>query len=317
MAEITELLQPMYKLFNTDQNKVALTSASISEVIKGINQLNNLKTDDIEYINHSLDNSGAGINISNLRGDLDNIYKSHEALSEIFKIDSMPDWQELNSLKDFLYNVGFFERMGSAYKAAKSQLLSFKANPYIKLDQLLKALPDAVSFKKDSSLLNSNKDYVKSYGELMDGHKTRLDIIKLNVAWFESLKDNFEANSQTMQGFKNISNDLKNSLLSKSNIFVMPSIIHKKSVEGFGIAYVEAAQYNIPSIGGIDGGASDAIEHQKTGLICDGSELNDVYSSINSMLENKKYLEYGKAAKENSFKFRWNKIIGEYKKILN
>mgnify|MGYP006134267873 CR=1 FL=1 len=117
--------------------------------------------------------------------------------------------------------------------------------------------------------------------------------------------------------FKDISNELKNSLLAKSNIFVMPSVIYKKSVEGFGIAYVEAAQYGIPSLGGKDGGASDAIEHQKTGLICDGSELNDVYSSINSMLENKKYLEYGKAAKENSFKFRWNKIIGEYKKILN
>ena len=34
------------------------------------------------------------------------------------------------------------------------------------------------------------------------------------------------------------------------------------------------------------------------------------------MLENKKYLEYGKAAKENSTKFEWDKIIEEYKKIL-
>jgi phosphatidylinositol alpha-1,6-mannosyltransferase len=117
--------------------------------------------------------------------------------------------------------------------------------------------------------------------------------------------------------FKDISNELKNSLLAKSNIFVMPSIIYKKSVEGFGIAYVEAAQYGVPSLGGKDGGASDAIEHQKTGLICDGNELDEVYSSINSMLENNKYLEYGKAAKENSVKFKWNKIIEEYKKILN
>jgi phosphatidylinositol alpha-1,6-mannosyltransferase len=117
--------------------------------------------------------------------------------------------------------------------------------------------------------------------------------------------------------FKNISNNLKNSLVSKSNIFVMPSIIHKKSVEGFGIAYVEAAQYGVPSLGGKDGGASDAIDHQKTGLICDGTELDEVYSSIYSMLENNKYLEYGKAAKENSSKFKWNKIIEEYKKILN
>ena len=116
--------------------------------------------------------------------------------------------------------------------------------------------------------------------------------------------------------FKDISNELKNSLLAKSNIFVMPSIIHKKSVEGFGIAYVEAAQYGIPSIGGKDGGAADAINHEKTGLVCDGNDLDAVYSSIHSMLENKKYLEYGKAAKEISIKFGWGKIIEEYKKIL-
>ena len=117
--------------------------------------------------------------------------------------------------------------------------------------------------------------------------------------------------------FKDISTNLKNSLIAKSNVFVMPSIIHKKSVEGFGISYVEAAQYGVPSLGGKDGGASDAIDHQKTGLICDGNELGEIYSSINSMLENNKYLEYGKAAKENSVKFQWNKIIEEYKKILD
>ena len=117
--------------------------------------------------------------------------------------------------------------------------------------------------------------------------------------------------------FKDITNDLKNALIAKSNVFVMPSIIHKTSVEGFGIAYVEAAQYGIPSIGGKDGGAADAIEHEKTGLICDGNNLDDIYSSINSVLENKKYLEYGKYAKEFATKFEWTTIIEDYKKILN
>ena len=117
--------------------------------------------------------------------------------------------------------------------------------------------------------------------------------------------------------FKDISNDLKNALVAKSDIFVMPSIIYKKSVEGFGIAYVEAAQYGIPSLGGKDGGAADAIDHEKTGLICDGNNLDDIYSSINTMLENKKYLDYGKNAKEFVHKFQWSKIIEDYKKILN
>ena len=116
--------------------------------------------------------------------------------------------------------------------------------------------------------------------------------------------------------FKNISDDLKNALLAKANIFVMPSIIYKTSVEGFGIAYVEAAQYGIPSLGGKDGGASDAIKHEKTGLICDGKNLDDIYSSLDSMIENKKYFVFGKNAKEYALKFNWEKILEEYKKIL-
>ena len=123
--------------------------------------------------------------------------------------------------------------------------------------------------------------------------------------------------SSQVMFFKEITENLKNVLIAKSNIFVMPSIIHKNSVEGFGISYVEAAQYSIPSLGGKDGGASDAIKHDKTGIICDGNNLEDIYSSLNSMIENKKYIELGKNAKEFVSKFQWQKIIEDYKKILN
>ena len=135
----------------------------------------------------------------------------------------------------------------------------------------------------------------------------------------DNIKDlvkELDLSSQVMF-FKDISVDLKNSLIAKSDIFVMPSVIHKSSVEGFGIAYVEAAQYGIPSLGGKDGGASDAINHDKTGLICDGNNLDDIYSSLNSMIENKKYLEFGKKAKEYVSKFTWEKTLEKYKKILN
>ncbi len=115
---------------------------------------------------------------------------------------------------------------------------------------------------------------------------------------------------------KDIPADLKNALVAKSNIFVMPSIIYKKSVEGFGIAYVEAAQYGVPSIGGKDGGASDAIKHEKTGLICDGNKLEDIYSSIETLFKENKYLEYGKEARNNSTNFLWDNAIEKYKRIL-
>ena len=96
----------------------------------------------------------------------------------------------------------------------------------------------------------------------------------------------------------------------------MPSRIHENSVEGFGISFIEAAQYGIPSIGGKDGGASDAIIHEKTGLICNGNSLDEIYSSISKLLENKSYIEFGKYAKENSIKFLLSNIIEKYIRIL-
>ena len=115
---------------------------------------------------------------------------------------------------------------------------------------------------------------------------------------------------------KNISQDLKNALLAKSNVFVMPSVIYKKSVEGFGIAYIEAAQYGLPSIGGEDGGASDAILDKETGIICDGNNLDDVYSSIDLILKNNSYKNFSNKAKEFAKKFEWNNVIKRYLKIL-
>ena len=103
--------------------------------------------------------------------------------------------------------------------------------------------------------------------------------------------------------------------LSQSNNVVVPPVDNDNV--GFGIAYIEAAQYGVPSLGGVDGGAADAIQHDKTGLICDGNNLDEIYSSLNSMIENKKYLHFGKNAKELSSKFDWSSTIEQYKKILN
>ena len=172
------------------------------------------------------------------------------------------------------------------------------------------------------SRLDKRKNHEKIIMALRNLKPQYPDIVYICIGYgneeenLKRLVQELDLSSQVMF-FKDISDDLKNALIAKSNIFVMPSIIHKTSVEGFGIAYVEAAQYGIPSLGGKDGGASDAISHDKTGLICDGNNLDQIYSSLSLMIENKKYLEYGKSAKDTVSKFYWSKIIEKYKNIFN
>ena len=188
----------------------------------------------------------------------------------------------------------------------------------IKIESLLKVkTPRLITVSR----FDKRKNHEKVIMALRNLKQTYPDIVYICVGDgdeeqnIKNLVKELDLEGQVMF-FKNIRSNLKNALIAKSNIFIMQSIIHKKSVEGFGIAYVEAGQYGIPSIGGKDGGAADAIDHEKTGLICDGNELNDVYSSIENLLKDKKYIDYGKAAKIKSQNFHWNKIIEKYKRIL-
>jgi len=109
---------------------------------------------------------------------------------------------------------------------------------------------------------------------------------------------------------------LKIALIKNSNLFLMPSIIFKKSVEGFGISFLEAASYGVGSIGGKHGGASDAIKNKETGLICDGEDINSIYESVINFFENDNYKKYGSNALRFSENFTWNKIIKKYLDLI-
>ena len=108
----------------------------------------------------------------------------------------------------------------------------------------------------------------------------------------------------------------KVSLLEQSDVFVMPSVVYKKSVEGFGITYIEAASYGKPSIGGIYGGEGDAIKSGITGYLCNGNDLNAIYETLLKILSNEKYKELGANAFEFSKGFSWERIIKNYINLI-
>jgi phosphatidyl-myo-inositol dimannoside synthase len=112
------------------------------------------------------------------------------------------------------------------------------------------------------------------------------------------------------------SEQLKTALLEESDLFLMPSIVSKKSVEGFGISYIEAASYGKCSIGGISGGEADAIKNGITGYLCDGENLNSIYENLLKSFENDSYKILGKNAFEFSKNFKWKKIIKKYLELI-
>ena len=78
--------------------------------------------------------------------------------------------------------------------------------------------------------------------------------------------------------------------------------------EGFGIVFAEAAACGVPQIAGRSGGASDAVDHNITGLIVeDPTRVDDVVSSLRRLLVDKsQLLKMGQASRlraENLFDY--------------
>jgi phosphatidylinositol alpha-1,6-mannosyltransferase len=76
----------------------------------------------------------------------------------------------------------------------------------------------------------------------------------------------------------------KAALLAVADVFAMPVRREGQSVEGFGISYLEAGWFGIPSLAGRDGGAADAVLNGETGLVCEGADQGEVEYSLLSLL---------------------------------
>jgi len=107
---------------------------------------------------------------------------------------------------------------------------------------------------------------------------------------------------------------LKPALYEAADVFVMPVRREGDSVEGFGIVYMEAAYYGIPSLAGSEGGAVDAVLDEQTGLIVDGLDKAAITQQLQRLLgDDALRRKLGAAAKERARReFAWSHAVKTY-----
>ena len=117
----------------------------------------------------------------------------------------------------------------------------------------------------------------------------------------------------------NINNWEKKNVFENTDIMVMPTIdeSHNKSIEGFGISYIEAAFFGICSIATDVGGVREAIVNNETGILLKQNE--DIYPNLKGLLLDKEKLNnLGKNAKKRAMTdFNWNKVFKNYLEVFD
>ncbi len=116
-----------------------------------------------------------------------------------------------------------------------------------------------------------------------------------------------------------VSDTQKKYILNKTDIMIMPTTdeTNNLSIEGFGIAYIEAALFGIPSIASNIGGTKEAVIHNETGIILD--DLKDLENSIRELIVDKKKRElYGQNAKKRALnELNWKNQVKKYLKLIS
>ncbi len=98
------------------------------------------------------------------------------------------------------------------------------------------------------------------------------------------------------------------SLYRDSAIFCMPGIPVPDRIEGFGLAYLEAAACSVPCIGTRVGGVSEVIRDRETGILLADAEPRALGVAIRSLLNDERLrLSMAEAAREWAGGFTWSR----------
>jgi len=100
------------------------------------------------------------------------------------------------------------------------------------------------------------------------------------------------------------------SLYAACDIFCMVGQPHPGKVEGFGLAYLEAAAARLPSIAGRIGGAPEVVIEGDTGLIVEPGDIEGIARAIITLTEDESLrFELGRKAQERARGFTWEKCV--------
>ena len=111
----------------------------------------------------------------------------------------------------------------------------------------------------------------------------------------------------------------KSLILKSSHVFAMTPTTVGESVEGFGMAFIDAAFHGIPSVGSRSGGISDAIIENETGLLAEAGNQEEITKKLTELLDNAALrVKLGKRGKEIAEShYSWENKIIEYLEAAN
>jgi phosphatidylinositol alpha-1,6-mannosyltransferase len=104
---------------------------------------------------------------------------------------------------------------------------------------------------------------------------------------------------------------------SAADLFVMPNRQIGEEIEGFGMCFLEAAACGRACVAGDSGGSVDAVRHEKTGLVVDGTDAGNVAQAIIRLLaDGEERRSFEEAAPAWAAEFAWDRVYERFEAAI-
>lgn len=101
-------------------------------------------------------------------------------------------------------------------------------------------------------------------------------------------------------------------LYEQANLFALTSMPRRKSVEGFGLVYLEAAAFGLPSIAHRVGGVDAAVRDGETGYLLSTQDPNGITEQLRAIIHNPEaLLALGTRARQRALSRDWSDVARE------
>ncbi|MEC8013401.1 MAG: glycosyltransferase family 4 protein [Verrucomicrobiota bacterium] len=157
---------------------------------------------------------------------------------------------------------------------------------------------------------------VRAACKLPNSYQERLIISFVGPEKNQKYKDQISGFGKNFLGEIEFKGDLNEPDLAHSyrnaDIFCLTPENTNNSVEGFGIAYLEASAFSLPILATRVGGVEDAVIDQQTGFLSAPGDINELKNYLQRLMEDKELREkMGSEGRKWSQKHSWQKLVKE------
>ncbi|MDT8626255.1 glycosyltransferase family 4 protein [Klebsiella grimontii] len=127
----------------------------------------------------------------------------------------------------------------------------------------------------------------------------------------EFLNDLAKKNIVNLNILSGLNDNELNKCYNKTNLFILAARNNNKKIEGFGLVFLEAAKFGVPSIATDVGAISEVVKNNQTGFVVK-EDIHELKKAIyNCYIDRNILIEFSKNCVSNVKEFKWSTLANK------